>query len=146
MLGNLICELQKGKETWSAFLSDSEEAKKCVPLFNFQKRNFSYRKLCCLLFLQTAFIILSTQVTIYIAAHLWRQMQDVAYSNDLQQGGSYDCPSMWRLWFNSTAVSVGFLLRLAGILQDFSWLVMVPPANNDYDSFPCTAAWDNALV
>jgi hypothetical protein len=31
MLGNLICGLQKGKETWSAFLSDSEEAKKCGP-------------------------------------------------------------------------------------------------------------------
>ena len=39
MLGNLICGLQKGKETWSAFLSDSEEAKS-VPLFNFPKKPF----------------------------------------------------------------------------------------------------------
>jgi hypothetical protein len=112
MFGNLICGLQKGKEMWSAFWSDREEAKKCMPLFNLQKKKkretLSYIKHCCLLFLQTAFIILSTQVTIYIAAHLCRQLQNVAYSNDLQQvhtpdpkrGGSGSIPrqSVWDSW------------------------------------------------
>ena len=74
-----------------------------------KREALSYRKRCCLLFLQTVFIILSTEFTIYIAAHLCRQLQDVAYSNDLQQGGSYAGPSTWRLWFKPTAVSVDFL-------------------------------------
>jgi hypothetical protein len=76
-----------------------------------EKETLSYRKLCCLLFVQTTFIILSTQVTIYIAAQLCRQLQDVAYSNDLQQGDSYAGSSTWRMWFKLTAVSVGFLVR-----------------------------------
>ena len=49
MLGNLICGLQQGKETWSASLSDSEEAKnECLYSISKEKKSLSRIKCFCL--------------------------------------------------------------------------------------------------
>jgi hypothetical protein len=80
-----------------------------VPLFNLKKRFL--QKTVLPPFPPENIYHTVNQVTIYIAGRLCRQLQDVAYAKDLQLGGSYVGVSSWKLWFNPTAVSAGFLVQ-----------------------------------
>jgi hypothetical protein len=138
MFGNLICGLQKSKETWSAFLSDSEEAKKCVPLFGFKKKKENS-------FLQKTVLPSFPPDNIY---HIVNTSYNLHSSTFVQSTAK--C-SLFK-WFTTgrfirRSLNVKVVVQShgsqCGILGALGWhparispLVLFLPANNEYNKFP----------
>jgi hypothetical protein len=110
MLDNLICWLQQDKETWSAFLSDSEEAKKMRAFIQFKKNSFLQKTVLPPFPPDNIYHTVNTSYNLHSSTFVPSTAR-CSLCKGFTTARFIRGVSTWRLWFNSTAVSAGFLVQ-----------------------------------